>query len=260
MKNIPVSFLAMASAFLAVTTVRATIVDTAISNTSQIRSATNNPYFGAGNTANLVGLNLMFTHPIPGGSSLNGVLFDNINMGTPPTGTVNVTANQSGVTLTVGTPGARDNSARSLSYSGAGGANATVLNNLLQDITYLASGGGNLLDIFSLSGLGASRNVYVQLIGGDSGWNGTVNVVANGNNIGEWTSTAASSSALYGFNVTTDSSGSLGLNLSVATGNFAGIGGIIVLGEVTPVPEPATWVLLCLGGISLLTIRRKLAC
>ena len=268
-KNIRASSFALAVGAWAVAigsvlapSVHATIVDTTLTSTTQIESATNNPFFGAGATTNIAGVNLYFSHPIAAGSSLNGVFFDNINMGAPPVAPVLLTANQPGVTLTLATPGPRDNSERNQSLSSIG-PDAAVLNTLAQDISYVGGSGFtfNQLDTFTFAGLGANQNVYVQTVGGDiAGWDGQVLVKANNVTVGTWTSTVSGPS-LYGFNATTDATGNLKLDFSVNSGNYSGLAGIMVSG-MESVPEPATWALSCLIACLLVVqslSRRKLS-
>jgi hypothetical protein len=251
---------ACAAIWLTVRPASATNVDATLTNTSQIISATNNPFFGAGSTTDVAGVNLYFTNSIGSSSSLNGIFFDNINMGSPPSGTVNLTANQPGITLTVTLLPTRDNSARTLSPS-ITGTDSTVANRLLSEVSFIgATGNNNPGDTFTFSGLAPSQNVYVQTVGGDQpSWAGPVQVNANGSTVGTWTSTT-SGPALYGFETTTDASGHLELDYSVPSGNYAGLAGIMILGQAEAVPEPSTWcagALLALGLFSHFVQRRR---
>ena len=96
------------------------------------------------------------------------------------------------------------------------------------------------------SGLAAETDVFVQIIGGDSNWNGDLRVLANGTPM-DWTTVANSSSStasLMGFFATTDPQGRLDLEFSIFAGNYAGISGIIITQDV---PEPLSALLVLLG-------------
>ena len=246
-------FAALASALglAAAATARAAVVDAMITNTAQISTASNNPFFGAGNTSDLVGVNLYMDQQVAPGSSLNGVFFDNVDMGNPPAGVVNLTANSPGITMTVSTPGFRDNSVR-FTPSVASGPDAAVLETIAANVSYVAAAGFgvNVEDTFTFSGLGAFRNVYVQTIGGNQGWDGQPLVKANGTTVGVFTSTATNTASIFGFDTTTDASGNLSLDYTTAVGNYGGLAGIIISGEGFSVPEPASLGLLVRSSIT----------
>ena len=225
----------------------AAVVDAHLSSTTQILSSANSTL-----GATLAGVNLYFTNSIAPGSSVNGIFFDNIDMGNPPVGPVSLTANQPGVSLAISLPGARDNSQRTLGPS-ISGTDAATANTLLRDISYLGTG-NNTPDSFLFSGLGANQPVYVQSVGGGV-WNGMLQVVANSSPIGTWTS-SASGPAIYGFDTITDSSGNLRLDYTIAPGgDFSGLAGIII----APTPEPTSAALLLGSGAMLLLRRRRAA-
>jgi hypothetical protein len=249
----------------------AVIVDANLTSTTQIRTATNNPVFGAGDTLNMAGVNFYFTNTVAAGSSLNGVFFDNVSMGPPsggpPVAPVNLAANGPGVTLTVSTPGTRYNEVRNQTIS-ATGPDAAVLNQMARDITFVSHPSlvFNLLDSFHFTGLGANRNLYVQIIGGDQGWFGDILVNANGATIGTWLTVAdgdSTTASLYAFDATANALGELTLDLSIAANNYAGIAGIVILGDAggpSSIPESSAWLfggLACAAGGLASRIRRR---
>lgn len=234
----------IAGAFLAPAANAGLIVDEHLASTTQILSSSN-----AALGATLAGVNLYFTNSIAPGSSVNGIFFDNIDMGTPPVGTVSLTANQPGVTLAISLPGTRDNSQRTLGPA-ITGPDAAVANTLLTDISYLGAS-YNTPDSFLFSGLGANQHVYVQTLGGGV-WDGKLQVVANSSTIGTWTS-SDTGPAIYGFDTNTDSSGNLQLDYSIASGTFSGLAGIIIT-EVVPEPGTALFGMAC---VSVAALRRR---
>ena len=93
----------------------------------------------------------------------------------------------------------------------------------------------------TIYGLTPNEPVYVQMIGGQQGWNGNVFVTANGLDIGggttatDWASNQTNYTAgLLGFTATTDTNGDLALGLS--TNFYAGIAAIIVSASGAPAP------------------------
>ena len=81
----------------------ALVVDDPLADTGQIRSATNNPYFGPGSTANLGAVNISYNTPA-GNATLNGIAFHDLDLqSNPRTG--------SGIPLVGGLPGISPESA-----------------------------------------------------------------------------------------------------------------------------------------------------
>ena len=77
----------------------------------------------------------------------------------------------------------------------------------------------------------------MQLIGGDSGWSGDIDVAANGTDVGfDWTEVAdgnGSTAELFAFPTTAGVGGSLELFLTGFT-QFAGVAGVIVSSSERP--------------------------
>jgi hypothetical protein len=96
--------------------------------------------------------------------------------------------------------------------------------------------------MMTFGNLGANRQVYVQLIGGDQGWDGDLNVTANGADVGaDWTTVAnvsANTGSLYAFDTVTNASGELSLGFNISAGNFAGVSGVTIAGQPGFAPPP----------------------
>ena len=199
--------------------------------------------------------------------TVNGIGFDNINLagGTPPTGPFNLVANPSGVgvTLALNFPFTVDNTVRNQAAN-ITGTDASVLNGVANDMFYVSGAGlGHDSATMTFAGLDRNHRVFVQVIGGDAGWNGQAQVNANGAII-DWLSAADSSStssaSLLGFFALTDGNGQLALRFSVPVTSsvpFFGIGGIIITSAA--IPEPATAALGLLGAAGLMLRRRRMA-
>ena len=195
-----------------------------------------------------VAVNFHYGGPTAG--TFNGIGFDNIDLagGTPPTGPFILNANPAtaGATLTLNFPFASDNAPRGQN-SIITGPDATTLNTVANEFFYI---GGNSHPLASMTfgGLVPDAEAFVQVIGGDSNWISTVEVLVNGTETIDWlgvadNGTTTGTASLLGFYATTDAAGQLQLDFSIASGNYAGIGGVIV----TQIPEPATLTLLGLA-------------
>jgi hypothetical protein len=186
-------------------------------------------------------------------SSLLGIPFTNLNLtgGTPPTGPFAL----AGATLTMSfTNFGVDNSGRTQN-TGATGTDAAILNTIANEMFYIGAT-NHTLATMTFSGLSPLTDLYVQVLGGDDGWFGDLAVLANGASVGTWMGVADSNrntGALLGFYAQSDLSGVLQLDFSVASGNFAGISGLILTIQT---PEPATMTLLA-AGLGALAVRRR---
>jgi len=230
------------------------VVDESIGNSSQIAT---DPFDNGANRH--VGVNFHYGGPTVG-TTFQGIGFDNIDLTgspVPPAGpfTLNANAATAGATLTLSFPFTSDNTQRTQN-AGIAGTDSATLNAVANEMFYLSTTNHpNALMMFA--GLGANRDVFVQVLGGDSGWNGDLQVTANGTPIdADWTTVANGSGntgSLYGFFADTDSSGQLQLDFSISAGNYAGIGGMML----TMVPEPSTFALAAIGLLGLLACGRR---
>jgi len=199
------------------------ITDASFTDTSQIRSAANNPYFGAGLTENVAALNVTYyinTGILPSydpegaygayaGGTLNGIGFHNILLGS-----------DSGVH--VGDTVANALTGVTMDYSLSGGGrrlmNKAVITGTDSNVAYNVSAanwfrGATDTTTITLHGLAPNNAVYVQLIGGEHGWGTTPNVSLNNGTAVAWTSikptVKTGNPALLGITGTTDASGNL---------------------------------------------------
>ena len=234
-------------------------VDAYLTATSQIRSASNNPPFGAGLTQNVAAVNLTWYSPLNmafgvdrenphgklAGGTLNGIAFHDILLGNgadAATG-VGVANALAGVTMDYTLTGGINRNFPAAIYTGT---DAAVLYNI--------SATNVCRDIHSLvtfHGLTPNNNVYVQLIGGNM-WNVPVAVSLNGATPVNWASQTSckdpgipgvqdgtNNSALLGLTSTTDGSGDLTIDVySTGGSGYYGIGAITVAQQLVVITGP----------------------
>ena len=218
--NIPLAILASALAVSGT----ALAVDAYLTDTSQIRSASNNPPFGAGLTQNVAAVNLTWYAPLTmafgvdrenphgklAGGTLNGIAFHDILLGNGADTATGVTVANAlaGVTMDHTLTGGINRNFPAAIYTGT---NAAVLYNI--SATNVCR---DIHSVVTFHGLTPNNNVYVQLIGGNM-WNVPVAVSLNGATPVNWTSQAlckdpgipgtqdgTNNSALLGLTSTTD--------------------------------------------------------
>ena len=238
------------------------VTDEKWTTTTQIRSLTNNPYFGA-NTEHVAAVNFLNSVGTLAGSSggalaggtLNGIAFyDSVG----PTAVSDVSHASFATGITYDHSGFT--AARNLLSTSITGTDATVANNvgqssIWQDIDPTPW----TLDFHNLT---PGESVYVQVWGGvettGAGWLGTVNVEVNDGTTLVWDSQddLAGEAYLYGFEAVADGSGDLSLSFTKNTtsAGHMSFGGLIVQSAV---PEPSTTALLGLGGLTLILRRRR---
>ena len=230
--------------------------DALLSNTSQIYSPSNSPYFGA-DTSHAAAVNFrLSTQPTMGGSSVNGISFYEITGVTSGTA-VTDTSFSSGVNFDYGSFTGTDRPLAATNVSGTDStaADAMGTSTLYDDTT------ATPLNL-DFHGLGANASVYVQLFGGryntNSGWAGNVDVTINGGTTLVWNSANgnAGRATIYGFEAQADSSGDLTLDLAKDAGSgYFVLSGFVLQQEV--IPEPATVVLITMGFAGLALRRRR---
>lgn len=271
-----ISFILSAAGTFTRTARAAIAFDGLLTNTNQIRTASNNPFFGAGNTQNLVGANFYYEPGrVPGGavapgSSVNGVFFDNINLAGPtvPPGPYALTANGVAASVLLNMPFDQTEPGpdRFLNL-GAIGPDAATLNAVAHEMFYVSNTfttavSHNIAEM-TFSGLGTSRGLYVQVIGGDENWNGDIAVTANGTSVGTWLNVAdgnVNNGSLFAFNTATNALGDLTLKFQLVTNDHAGISAILISGQGVSqgaVPEPTSLLAWLGGGLALIGSRRR---
>ena len=210
----------------------AQVVDERITDTSQVADE---PFTNA--DLRQVGVNFYYAPSGDTIGTLHGISFDNINLAgsTPPSGPFTLTANSPDTTLTLNFPFTKDNTPR-FQYTVVTGTNAATLNTVANEFFYLSPGGDHPTAMMTFAGLGFSREVYVQVFGGDAGWSGDIDVTANGSSVKTWMSVADGNNAttsMFCFLTSTDITGGLELLFTGVT-HFSGIGGLILTEKGPP--------------------------
>ena len=217
-----------------------TPIDAYLTDSRQIRSAANNPPFGAGLTQDVAALNVTYyqnTGISPGqnqegaygafaGGTLNGIGFHNILLGNDSgVHTGDTVANGlAGVTMDYSLSGG---SMRNMNYTVITGPDAAVAYHVSASNWFRSGADTTTL---TLHGLTPNNAVYVQLIGGEHAWHATPSVSLNGGTAVAWTSLSTTVSsgnpALLGITGATDATGNL---LITMTGpNYYGLAAVTV--------------------------------
>jgi hypothetical protein len=190
-----------------------------------------------------IGVNFYYAPDGETAGTVNGIAFDNINLAgaTPPSGPFTLSANQPQRTLTLNFPFTVDNSPRYQNVVTTG-TDSNTLNTVIGEYFYIGSAGsGHETASMTFSGMGVTNQVYVQILGGDAGWSGDLDVTANDASVGRWMSVSdgnGGTASTFAFMTATDATGSLKLDFT-GVSHFAGIAGII-LTEAVPIPPPGT--------------------
>lgn len=229
-------------------------VDAAFTDIGQIRSAANNPFFGAGNTHDVAALNLTWglSGPISGvsggaaaGGTLNGIGFHDVDLsdaGLRSGNEVPVTGALPGVTMDYQFGLTSDPAPRNLTSTTLTGSepDLTVAYNVATTNHYV-SASNHRPNIVTFSGLGPYQPVYVQMLGGQHAWaaaptiyvNGDGSTEGSGTNVGTWTSNQTNRTpGLAGFE--TRAKGNGDLTLEVGTTQYSGLAAMMVSGQQSP--------------------------
>lgn len=230
----------------------ALLVDAALTDISQVRTAANNPFFGAGATLDVAAINLTWglSGPISdasggaaAGGTLHGIGFHDIDLIAARSGTGVIVANGlSGVTMDYQFAVTTDFTPRNLTSTTltGSGSDLTVAYNVAKTNHYVSTS-NHRPNILTLHGLGRYQPLYVQLIGGQHGWGGTTTIFAGGDgvtegsgtNVGTWNSNKTNKTAgLAGFQANAKANGDL--TLEVQTGLYSGLAAVIVSAQEGP--------------------------
>jgi len=226
------------------------LVDQALTDTSQILSATNSPFFGAGNTLNLAAVNISYSTPV-GSGTVNGIGFYDLELGTNPRTGNGIPLNLSppeglaGTTLDFNFDGDADmpgpRNLTSTVITGSPPADVAALTTVATGNRYISATTNHRPNILTLHGLGPYQPLYVQLIGGQHNWNGTTTVLINGDgttegsgtNVGTWNSNKTNRTAgLAAFQTNAQANGDL--TVEIQSGSYSGLAAVIVSGQQEP--------------------------
>jgi hypothetical protein len=207
-----------------------------------------------------LGVNFHYNGPTVD-TTFQGIDFDNIDLAGAGalTDTHALGANplMAGASVTLDFDFTGDNTPR-FQTAGITGPDAATLDAVANEFFYVSgSGVGHDRASMTFDGLWPEHEVYVQVFGGDSGWNGDLEVLVNGTHTANWTTVADSNggtASVFGFFAETDALGQLQLDFTVNSGNFAGIGGMLITQRV---PEPSALALASLGLFGLPLFRRR---
>jgi len=239
----------MSSPLFAVAYLPTKAADQILTDTS---SVLDQPFAGANGS---VGVNFYYSPDVnanssPVTTSFKGIYFDNINLVTPGNNTgsfvLNANAATAGTTLTLNLL-LDDNSGRPLGTSTLTGTDNVTIQDVGGTGFYLPNGASS--PTMTFGNLKPNSDVYVQILGGDSGWAGQLKATVTGGagaaTTTNWGDTNAATRHLLAFYGQTDGTGSLVLNFA-GSSNYVGIGAVIL---TQAVPEPSSMILFCLGSI-----------
>lgn len=234
-------------------------IDERVVNAVQINTETNFPAFPQGEVVAAVNFhNNGAANALVGANTINGLAFNDVNIGGANVTNLALTANSSTVQLTTNFSffhGLRQQNVV------VGGTDGAVVSNLLRQVHAI---GTTDTAIMTFDGLRGDGDLFVQLLGGDENWGADLDVFANGQLVGRWTNVAdanTTTGGMFGFYTTADALGSLTLQLQAinvggpGNANFAGLTGVII--TQSHIPEPATVSLLLLTAAALGGRRRR---
>ncbi|MBI1369127.1 MAG: hypothetical protein GC162_10795 [Planctomycetes bacterium] len=198
-----------------------------------------NPFASTAGTRINYGVNFLYSGPGVS-TTFHGIGFDNVNMSSLPAGPIalSANANNAGATVSlIGTGFTSDNTVRTQTTAITGTDGAT-LDAVANQMFYMGATHTGMA--INFAGLAADTKFYVQLIGGDAGWNGDLSITVNGVTLAPlWAGVAdgvTTTASLFGFDARTNALGQLNISLALAAGNFAGVSGILLS---TVIPAPA---------------------
>ncbi len=234
-------------------------IDERVVDAVQINTNTNSPAFEKGEVVAAVNFHINgAANALVGANTINGLAFDDVNVGAANVTGLALTANSGAVELTTNFSAFSGLRQQNVTVGGTDGA---VVSNLLRQIHAFGTADTARM-IFD--GLREDGNLFVQLLGGDENWGADVDVYANGQLVGRWINVAdgnTTTGAMFGFYTTADAFGSLTLQLQAinvggpGNANFAGLAAVII--TQAAIPEPATASLLLLTAAAIGGRRRR---
>jgi hypothetical protein len=241
--------------------------DTSFTDTVQVRAAGggNGPFGGSDRVVAAVNFTNASASPV-GGNTLLGIEFDDVSIvpsGLPADGlfeTFSLSANGSTAQLETRFRFIHVNNDQGGTVLGT---DAAAANAMLRDVHVISAPRADGADDqeFTLTGLDPDTTFFVQLFGGDGGWNGQLEVVANGVSH-MWTTASdgnVNTASQLNFIAMSDPDGKLDFDLNqsdplgVGGPIFAGLSGFIV----TQVPEPGSASLTAIALLGVLGVGRR---